>query len=324
MNKQQMMQEAADFIRNHDDFLLLTHVQPDGDAYGSTLGIAHLLQRLGKSFQIANEDHVSEKFSFLPLIERFQLSSEITRKFSCVISLDCGDERRLGQSAELLSQDAVLLNIDHHKTNDLFGRANLVDLEAAASCQIVYNLVQFMDVEPDRDMAYCLYTGILTDTGGFRYSNTTVEIHRIAAKLLACGVNPYEISDRVLETLTWSQLQLTREALGTLERDDSGQIAWIVIRREMLDRLHASDEDAEGLVSYARNVQGVEVGLLFREKNDGTVKVSFRSKYQIDVGEIALTFGGGGHARASGCTITGPVEQIKQNVISKVRDAFQS
>lgn len=323
MKRERMLQDAADFLRAQDDFLLLTHVQPDGDAIGSLLGLAHLLQAMGKQFQIAGEDPLPEKFRFLPMADRFQTADMIKRKFSVAVALDCGDRKRIGQCEELLAQDAVLLNIDHHKTNDSFGRVNLVDLQAAATSQIVYNLSRHMDLEIGRQMAICLYTGILTDTGGFRYSNTSVEVHQIAADLLGKGVSPYDVADRVLETITWSQAQLIREALATLQRDPSGQIAWIVVGRNLLNRLGAFDEDAEGLVSYARNVQGVEVGILFREKEANLVKVSFRSKYQVDVGEVALAFGGGGHARAAGCTLQGSIEQIQSAVLAKVKEAIR-
>lgn len=320
MERERMLQDAADFLRAQDDFLLLTHIQPDGDAIGSLLGFAHLLQSLGKQFQIAGPEPIPEKFCFLPMADRFQMSAEIKRKFPAAVVLDCGDRTRIGQCEELLAQDAVLLNIDHHKTNDSFGLANLVDVQSAATSQIVYSLARHMGLEIGRQMAICLYTGILTDTGGFRYSNTSAEVHRIAADLLQKGVAPYDVADRVLETLTWFQVQLIREALGTLQRDDSGQLAWVVVRRDLLARLGAADEDAEGLVNYARNVEGVEVGILFREKGDGSIKVSFRSKYRIDVGEIALFFGGGGHARASGCTLHGPIEKVQSVVLAKVRE----
>ncbi|MFC4768832.1 DHH family phosphoesterase [Effusibacillus consociatus] len=324
MNTEQMLQEAADFLKEHDDFLVLTHVQPDGDALGSTLGLAHLLEAWGKRFVIACEEPVPDRFTFLPMNEQIRLASELNRKFTNLVALDCGDLQRLGGCSALLEENAAILNIDHHKTNDSFGKVNLVDLESAATSQIVYNLARHMRTDIRREMAICLYTGILTDTGGFRYSNTTVEVHRIAADLLSAGVSPYDIADRVFETLSWSQALLIREALGALQRDETGKVAWIVVNRELLKRVGASDEDVEGLVSYARNIQGVEVGILFREKAEGVVKVSFRSKYQVDVGEIALFFGGGGHARAAGCTIEGSIEQIQSDVLAKVRESLRS
>lgn len=324
MDRERMMREAGDFLRDRDEFLILTHVQPDGDALGSTLGFAHLLKTIGKRFVIAVEEPIPDKFSFLPMAKEIRLASDISRRFSSVAALDCGDVRRLGRCADLMEPDASILNIDHHKTNDFFGQANLVEPEAAATSQIVYNLARYLDVEVGREMAICLYTGILTDTGGFRFSNTTAEIHFIAAGLLEQGVSPYDIAERVLESLTWGQAQLIREALGSLRRDDSGRVAWMVIGRDLLDRLGAADEDTEGLVSYARNIQGVEVGILFREKEDGSVKVSFRSKYAVDVGEIALSFGGGGHARAAGCTLDGPVHKVVSDVLAKVSESLRS
>ncbi|BCJ85308.1 DHH family phosphoesterase [Effusibacillus dendaii] len=320
MEKNRMLQEAADFIRQNDRFLLVTHVQPDGDAFGSTLGFAHLLEALGKQVVIAAEEPVPGKFQFLPGSNKIQICSSISEKFSTVVALDCGDFRRLGSCADLLLPDAAVLNIDHHKTNDLFGKANLVDLDAAATSQIVYDLAGFLRVSVGLPMAICLYTGIMTDTGGFRYSNTTVAVHRIVGDLLEIGVAPYEIADRLLETLTWAQAQLIREALGTLQRDSSGQVAWIAVKRDLLDRLGARDEDVEGLVSYARNIQGVEVGILFREKEDGSVKVSLRSKYRVDVGQIALFYGGGGHARAAGCSLHSSIEQAQTDVLAKVSE----
>jgi phosphoesterase RecJ-like protein len=287
------------------------------------LGLAHLLQQLGKSFTICSEDPVASKFRFFPLIELIKTPRHIQRKFQHVIVLDCGDRYRLGTSAQLLQQNAEMLNIDHHKTNDHFGTANLVDLDAAATCQIVFNLAAHMGVQVSRNMAVCLYTGLMTDTGGFRYSNTTVQVHQIAAELLGQGVAPYEIADRVMETITWSQVQLIRETLATLQRDESGELAWMAVSSSLLQKLGASDEDAEGLVSYARNVQGVEVGILFKEKGDGKVKVSLRSKYRVDVGELALAFGGGGHARAAGCTISGSLQSVIHDVVAKASEALK-
>lgn len=320
---QEMLRSASDFIRERDDFLLLTHVQPDGDAYGSTLGMAHLLAEMGKTFVICSEDPIAGKFRFLPMIDEIKQPTAIQRKFQHVIALDCGDISRLGNAAQLLQPDAQMLNIDHHKTNDHFGTANLVDLESAATSQIVYNLAAHMGVTVSRTMAICLYTGLMTDTGGFRYSNTTVQVHQTAAKLLEQGVAPYEIADRVMETMTWPQVQLIRESLSTIERDESGQLAWIAVSGGLLQKLGASEEDAEGLVSYARNIQGVEVGILFKEKGDGKVKVSFRSKYRVDVGELALSFGGGGHARAAGCTVTGTLQSVMNDVLAKASEALK-
>jgi phosphoesterase RecJ-like protein len=322
-NRKPEYRTAGRFFEEHDNFLLLVHEKPDGDALGSVLGAAHLLQRLGKTFTLVNDDPIPNKFRFLPMADRFQLPEQVGEKFRTVISFDCGDRRRLGRSGELLiAEDAKILNIDHHKTNDFFGDDNLVDIDCAATCQIVYKIADEMGWEIDLEAANCLYTGLMTDTGGFRYSNTSEEVLLIAASLLKLGVQPYNIVDRVMETMSWPQVQLIREALGSLGRDESGRIAWVSVTRDLLARVGANDEDVEGLVYYPRNVEGVEVGLIFREAAPGKVKVSFRSKYLIDVGAIALELGGGGHARASGCTIEGEIDEIRDRVLERVRQAF--
>jgi bifunctional oligoribonuclease and PAP phosphatase NrnA len=322
MSIEEMLEDAAEYIRSHDDFLILTHVSPDGDALGSSLAAAHIVEKLGKTFTLVNDDPIPEKFRFLPYADRFRLPGEVERSFVHVLSFDCADRKRLGESGALIAAEATLLNVDHHATNDQFGTYNVVDIEAAATAQVVYHLASALHVEIDKDMATCLYTGLLTDTGGFRYSNTTPEIHRMAADLLSRGVEPYRVADRVLETITWPRLQLTREVLSTIERDETGRIAWLTVPYEMLKRTGAIEEDVEGLVNYARNVEGVEVGILFREIPGGKVKVSFRSKYIVDVGLIALEFGGGGHSRASGCTVESSLDEIKRQVISRVKEVL--
>ena len=322
LNLKQAYRAAGEFFERHDDVLLLVHEKPDGDALGSVLGAAHLLQSLGKTFTLVNDDPIPGKFDFLSLSERFLLPEQVDRTFDTVISFDCGDRKRLGRCNNLIAENATILNIDHHKTNDFFGKENLVDLEAAATCQIVFKIAREMGWELTLEGANCLYTGLVTDTGGFRYSNTSEEVLLIAASLLKQGVQPYNVVDKVMETMTWPQVLLIRETLSTLERNQSGRAAWIKVTRELIERVGGCDEDVEGLVNYARNVEGVEVGILFRESLPGKVKVSFRSKYLVDVGAIAQEFGGGGHARASGCTVEGDIDDIAKRVIDRVEQAL--
>lgn len=319
----QAYKTAAQFFQEHDDFLLLVHEKPDGDALGSVLGAAHLLEQLGKTFTLVNDDPIPSKFLFLPMADRFVLPEDVGHKFRSVISFDCGDRKRLGLSGDLIASDASILNIDHHKTNDFFGTANLVDLQAAATCQIVYKISREMEAELSLDAANCLYTGLVTDTGGFRYSNTSEEVMLIAASLLKLGVQPYNVVDKVLETMTWPQVLLIRGALEHVDRNANGRLAWVTVTRAMIEQAGGCDEDVEGLVNYPRNVEGVEVGILFREAAPGKVKVSLRSKYVVDVGAIALEFGGGGHARAAGCTMDGTLDEVKGRVLARVSKELQ-
>lgn len=322
MKDPQVLQQAAAFIRENDDFLLLTHEHPDGDAIGSSLAMACVLKKLGKRYTLVNDDPLPEKFLFLPAADQYRIPAEVGRTFSRCITLDCGDRRRLGQSGSLLKEDALLLNVDHHVTNDHFASCNVVDTNAAATAQVVYQIVKELRVELDPSLALCLYTGLLTDTGGFRYSNTTPLVHQMAAELLATGIDPYVVADRMLESMTWGKIQLLRSALATLKRDETGKVAWMLVTRDMLESTNATEDDVEGLVNYTRNLEGVEVGILFRERLDGQVKVSLRSKFHVDVSSIAQSLGGGGHNRAAGCTLHTPLTEAASLVLARVKDAM--
>jgi phosphoesterase RecJ-like protein len=313
------LQQAASFIQDHDAFTILVHVRPDGDAVGAALSCAHILQYYGKPFRLIHEAPIPGKYQFLPLCDRFEVIEQNMPIADTVIALDCGDDRQLGKGIESISDKTHVLNIDHHRTNPGFGTHNFVDATAAATCQLMYRLAKQLQIPFNKDLATCIYTGLLFDTGGFRYSNTTEEVHKIAAEMIQYGVEPYDISDRILETVTWSQVQLIKCCLDTLKRDATGKLAWIAATHDMMERTQARDEECEGLVNYARNLEGVEVGVFFREVVGGKIKVSLRSKYYIDVSRIAAAFQGGGHARAAGCTIEGTLNDVMTRVLQLVQ-----
>jgi phosphoesterase RecJ-like protein len=302
----------------HDDFVLLTHVHPDGDALGSTLGMAAVLRAMGKSVIVAHEEEMPERFSFLPGIGEVLRIEDVKRRFRVAVSLDCADRKRLGKAVQLLEPEMELLNIDHHVTNDRFGTCNLVDPEASATCQIVCELARLLSVPLQGDVATCLYTGLFTDTGGFRYSNTTAGVLRLAADMIEQGLNPYPIVERAVEMVTKPQLRLLAGALAGLQTAAGGQVAYISVSREMLQQAGATVEDTQELVNYPRNLEGVEVGVMFREEDAGQIKVSLRSKYRIDVSRIASRFGGGGHPRAAGCTVDGSLDEVVKQVLDAV------
>jgi bifunctional oligoribonuclease and PAP phosphatase NrnA len=317
--------EAVRFIREADRFLVVSHVNPDGDAIGSTLGVAWMLKQLGKEFHLVNASPVPAKFRFLPGAEWIRSPEELrsAAPFSRVIAVDAADAERMGEARSLIAEDAQLLNIDHHATNDRFGTSNWVVPDAAATAQVLANLVEALKLRWEKPLAACLYTGLLTDTGGFRYSNTTPAVLELASHLLKQGVHPAEIADRVMETMTQGQLALTKRALDTLAFSDNGQVGWMWLKRRDFEEAEASEDEMDGIVNYARNVEGVDVGILFRETEDGAVKVSLRSREKVDVGELAKSFGGGGHARAAGCTLEESPEKVEQMVLSKVSDALK-
>ncbi|WCK52852.1 bifunctional oligoribonuclease/PAP phosphatase NrnA [Aneurinibacillus sp. Ricciae_BoGa-3] len=319
------LREAARFIQDHDRFLVVNHVNPDGDATGSLLAMGWLLRQLSKQAVLVNEGMTPEKFMFLPgASEILNASEALPQKYDAVITCDCGDKSRVGRVEHWFAEGCELLNIDHHPTNDHFGTSNLIRTDAAATCEILYDLVCFMQLTVSPEMATCLYAGLLTDTGGFRYSNTTPHLMQAASALLSYGVQPGILAERLLETITAGHLKLLRKVLQTMEFSENNRVVSMAVTRCDMEEAGANDEDTEGLVNYGRNVEGVEVGVLYKEKNAGEVKVSMRSRSIIDVAAIAKSLDGGGHVRASGCTIKGGIEEARQIISDKLREAFQA
>lgn len=315
-----MFSQAGKFILDHDNFLVVAHIQPDGDAIASTAAMGWILKQLGKKYTMMNENNVPAKFHFLPgvvdLLDGTSFDSE--SKFSQVIALDCADYSRIGSINSFIAEGAELLNIDHHPTNDYYGTHQLIKADAAATVEILYDLAKLLDLKLDADFATLIYTGLLTDTGGFRYSSTTSKVLKTAARLLELGAQGPELANLLLERMTFEQISLLQNALPTLTFSQDRKIAWIVATSELIAGAGASNEDLDGLINFPRNVQGVEVGLLLKQRGDSEYKVSFRSAGKVDVALIAKGFGGGGHVRASGCTMHGQVEDIIAQLLQEV------
>jgi phosphoesterase RecJ-like protein len=312
-------QAAMAFMREHDDFLVVSHVQPDGDAASSTLAVGWMLKQLGKTYTMINEGRLPAKFGFLPDFGRVLSFTDQApaRLFRHVISVDCADFPRIGRVSELFSGDAELLNIDHHPTNDGFGACQLIVPDAAATVEILYDLADYMGLKPDISFGEYIYTGLLTDTGGFRYSSVGPKVMQTAADLLKLGVNGHELAEAVLEKLTYPQILLLQRGLATLQFAHDRKIAWVHVSLDDLSAIQADSEDLDGLVNYPRNVEGVLVGLLFKQRGPTTWKISLRSN-TVNVAEIAQRFGGGGHIRASGCTVEGTLEEVTERVVREV------
>lgn len=321
----QQLAAAAAFIEQHDDFLVVSHIQPDGDAASSTYATGWILSQLGKSFTMINEGAMPSKFSFLEGSKQIIDYSEQapSRFYQTIISVDCADFSRMGRISTLFDEQPQLLNIDHHPTNDQFGTCHLIKHDAAATVQILYDLAIHLKLKPDIAFGECIYTGLLTDTGGFRYSNTTSVVMKIGAAMLELGVEGSEIAEHVLERMTYAQIVLLQKALSTLSFAYNRKLAWLAVSLADLELTGASSDDLDGLVNYPRNVEGVEVGMLIKEKSDGVIKVSLRSSGQVDVAAIAQSLGGGGHVRASGCTIHGTLDEAIARMVQEVGDKLQ-
>ncbi|MFD0680105.1 MULTISPECIES: DHH family phosphoesterase [unclassified Paenibacillus] len=316
------LEAAAQFILTHDDFLVASHIQPDGDAAGSTFAVAWILSALGKRFTLINEGHMPDKFMYMAAgrhsIVNYEANPAAITAYQNIISVDCADYSRIGSVHRVFTDDAQILNIDHHSTNDRFGSVNLVMDSAAATVEILYDLALQLDIPLSHELNVCIYSGLLTDTGGFRYANTSAKVMNIAADMLKRGVKGHELAEHLLEKLTYPQISIIKSSLNTLAFAHGNQVGWLAVSLEDLVNSGASSDDLDGLVNYPRNVEGVEVGLLFKEKAGGVVKVSLRSSGKVDVAQVAKTFGGGGHVRAAGCAIYGTLEEAVQQVVKEV------
>lgn len=321
---QLQLDEALGFIKNNASFLVVSHVQPDGDAISSTVVMKWILERLGKTAVLINESELPSRLNYLLYFDEI-IPVHLHRPevpIDAVITVDCADFRRMGEAALLIPEGAKLLNIDHHPTNNGFGTVNVVYPEAAATVEILYNLIERAGLMLDLECANAIYSGLLTDTGGFRYSNTSPRVMEIASRLLAVGVSGSKLAEHLLEKMTIAKLKLLQTALARLEFSEDLKIGWLYIGKDDMTECKALPEDLEGIVNYALNVDGVEVGILFKELSDGGVKASLRSAGKADVAAIAQIYEGGGHVRAAGCKLDGPLPEAIGSLVEVVRKAL--
>jgi len=316
------LEKAKRFILEEDDFLVVSHVQPDGDAASSTIAIGLILQKLNKSFIMINENKIPIKFDYLSGYENIlhaEAMDSIPRKYQNIIAVDCADFSRVGIVENWFVDKPTILNIDHHPTNDQYGTIPLIQAEAAATAEILYYLIEALELTWTKQLADCIYTGLLTDTGGFRYSNTSPEVMKIASMMLEFGVEGHQLAEHLLERIAFSHIIILKRALASLSFAEDNRIGWMLVTQEDINFSQANNEDLEGLVNYPRNIEGVEVGLLFKEITVNEVKVGFRSAGKIDVAAIAQRLGGGGHTRASGCTLNMTMDEAVPFIINEIK-----
>lgn len=311
-------------INEGNNFIVTSHYSPDGDNIGSTLGMYHTLKSLGKNVIYVLDDTTPVNLNFLANGVDIKKSDELNVNLNdfILISLDCGDIKRICVSEEIKTSVDKLICIDHHASNDNFGDLNYINPNESSTCELVYNLLkEYSNLLGrqliDEKIATCLYTGLITDTGNFSYSNTNPSSFLMAHDLVSIGAERETIIQSVFQSNPYNYYKLLGETLNTLDIVD-GKIASMMLTKDMLDRNNITFNDADGVTTYTRDIEGVEVGLLFKEKAENEIKVSFRSKNYVDVSAIAQSFGGGGHVRASGCTINDSIENVKEMVINEV------
>lgn len=311
-------------IQEGNNFIVTSHYSPDGDNIGSTLSMYYVLKKLEKNVLYVLDDSIPVNLGFLVENVNILKSEETDVNLSdyTLISLDCGDINRICLSDKIKTSVNKLICIDHHASNDNFGDLNYINPNESSTCELVYNLLKeysdtINDQLIDENIATYLYTGLLTDTGNFSYSNTNPSSYLMAYDLVTIGAKKDLIIQKIFQSNPYNYYKLLGESLDTLDIVD-GKIASMMLTIDMLNRNDISFNDADGVTSYTRDIDGVEVGLLFKEKAANEIKVSFRSKNYVNVSSIAQKFGGGGHVRASGCTINDSIENAKKMVIDEV------
>ncbi|MBU1712825.1 MAG: DHH family phosphoesterase [Proteobacteria bacterium] len=303
--------------------LLASHTNPDGDAIGSLLALGIALDWLDKKIFLFNESPIPAVYRFLPFIERIEHEIPATLEFDTAVILDCGNIQRIGKGSPAACRIPVILNIDHHITNNNFGTCQLVDTKACSTAEIVYRTIKKMEIPINSAIATSIYTGILTDTGSFRFSNTNKSAFAICEEMIGCGVNPYEVAQHVYGTYSLGRIRLLNLALDSIEISTNGKLSMMTITQEMIYETGTNSEDIDGLINYAKRIEDVKVAALIQEqKTDSnqstglkTFHVSLRSDGTFDVSAIASAFGGGGHSSAAGFNIETTLEALKTQII---------
>ncbi len=323
-------EELVNTIREADRFVLLTHTHPDGDALGSLLGLGTILEGMGKKVLRYLEEPVSRLYSFLPGCELIEtdfaaLSNFISEEEQGVaaIALDCGDCDRLGDSKKDFLEMHPFLVLDHHRGHTSFGDLTWLDFERSSTGEMVYELAMELAAPISYESAFNLYVAITTDTGSFRYENTSPRTLRIAAELQELGVRPEEVADLVYDNFTLQRLRLMEQVLATLVLYEDDQLALIKVTHAMIEDSGAEGADLEGFINYPRALQTVKVAIFIKEIVAGNVSVSLRAKGECDVAKIAASFGGGGHRNAAGFHFRGKtVDQVQDEVLVSLKEAL--
>lgn len=304
------VKECAALLQQHDNILILTHAHPDGDTLGSGFALLRALLKLGKKARLINDDEIPHKYDYL--YEGLDVSQF---EESYIVAVDVATQNLLGGLQDKYS-DKIDLCIDHHMTNTEYAE-NLLLRDAPAACEIVYDVIKELGVEIDNKIADCLYTGISTDTGCFRYASTTSHSYRVAAELIDLGANSGLINRKMFETKTKSYVRLERLAFDGLKLFCNDRVAVMTVTQEMYAQTGSNEQETEALAPLTRQIEGVEIGITIREKKDKTCKASLRTYESVNAAELAKFFGGGGHAQAAACRFDCSVDEARKRIVEK-------
>jgi phosphoesterase RecJ-like protein len=318
------MSEPAGLIaalNNCKTVLISVHKNPDGDALGSQIGLMLALEKIGKKVFAHNLDPVPEIYRFLPGTDRITTGPTITGTYDAFLVLDADPPRTGLFNGSWPAR--ILINIDHHVTNPREWPLTWLDPDATATGEMIYRLMSGLKIPLDKDIAICLYTAIFTDTGSFRYSNTTADSMRIAATLIEAGADPWMVTENVYESYDFKRINLLGKVLSGIERSRDGQIAWVLVTDDLYRQTGTSAEDTDNFVNFVRSVKGVEVAILFRQTGTAQYKISLRAKGRVDLSGLATSLGGGGHKNAAGGVLDGPFTAVRDRVLNAVAQELE-
>jgi len=315
-----MLSQVVELIEHKQRFAITSHIRPDGDSLGSSLGLYWLLRALDKDVEVIMRDPAPPAYRGLPGADAIRVTPAVDQPYDAVFVIECSDIDRPGL-IDLEKQFVV--NIDHHSTTELFGTINWIDSTASAVGEMIYNLCKATGVRVTQEIAEGVYTALLTDTGSFHYSNTTERTFKIASELVRTGVRPARTAEAIFGNYQWPKIELLSQVLGTAKRDESGRVAWMCHTLEMQQRTNASEEDSDGFVNYPLTIGEVQAVALFKECAPGLYRTSLRSKGEVNVAKVAEQFGGGGHRNAAGCTLKGNLDELEQQILPLMQDAVK-
>jgi len=313
------IKKVMDVLKIYTNFLISTHINPEGDALGSQLALAQLLEGMGRTAVMVNDHKVPSVYKFLPKSDSIRTRVDKTIDYDVAIVVDCPNLERIGRVRDALKEGKMILNIDHHISNGKFGKVNWVNDKASSCGEMIYELLKELDCKLNKEIATNLYTAIMTDTGSFSYSNTTAKVHKITSELVGCGLDAAGIKSEIYDKKGIGEIRLLGEALSTIQTDSDGKIAYLTATRDMAKSEDGELRGTEEFVNFPRSIGGVEIALFFREEKGGNIHVSLRSNSGLDVNKVAVLLGGGGHAKAAGCIIKGKMDEVKERVLTEVR-----
>ncbi len=316
-----MLSQVVELIENKDNFAITTHVRPDGDGVGSSLGLLWLLRSLGKKAEVVVRDGVPNSYSRLPGVEEIRIIDQIDQEYDAVFVIECSDIDRPGIKG---LNDQFIVNIDHHTTCEHFGDINWIDATASAVGEMIYNLCKAIGGRVSEEIAECIYLAIVTDTGSFHFPNTTERTLKVASELVKVGVKPSRISEAVYSSYSWSRIALMQRVIATIKCDNTGRVATMRQTLSMVEDAGAVDGDNNGFVNIPLTAKAIEAVIYMREVKPGAYRVSLRSKGDLDVSNVAESFGGGGHKNAAGCRVEGEWDVREKEIVDEILAVLSS